>query len=129
MCFKLGIHNERPDDIIKECHFLRVVHTKETPSILRRIEQLQGQNCIYYAGAYSMEGMGLLEQAARSGENAARHIKEQTKNWRGSSLQTGEKGPVRKGLGKTKAQSGARRRHQGSSEGANGNEDSWTLIS
>ena len=66
--------HERPEDIIKECHFLRVVHTKETPSILRRIEQLQGQNCIYYAGAYNMEGMGLLEQAARSGENAARHI-------------------------------------------------------
>ena len=71
--------HERPDDIIKECHFLRVVHTKETPKILAKIDKLQGRDHIYYAGAYSMEGMGLLEQAARSGEKVARLINLDTK--------------------------------------------------
>ena len=74
-----------------------------------------------------MEGMGLLGKLLDRVKTLPRS-KEQTKNWRGSSLRR-ERRARREGLGKTKAQSGARRRHQGSSEGANGNEDSWTLIS
>ena len=76
-----------------------------------------------------MDGMGLLEQAARSGKNAARRIKEQTKGWRGNDLQRGKKNPSSEGLGKSKAQSGPRRRHLHNSKPANGNDDSWTLIS
>jgi hypothetical protein len=53
----------RPTNIIKECFFQRVVHTSDTPNILADIKNIQGRNGIYYAGAYAVDGMGLLEQA------------------------------------------------------------------
>ena len=64
-----------PDKIIKRCDFLRVVHTADTADILMEIDKCQGDHGIYYAGAYSVEGMGLLEQAARSGCKVAELIK------------------------------------------------------
>ena len=63
------------EDIVKVVHFLRVVHTSETPRILKVIEEEQGVNGFYYAGAYSVGGMGLLEQAAQSGVKVAERIK------------------------------------------------------
>ena len=64
-----------PCGVIKKCDFLRVVHTGETEGILQGIEDLQGQDSIYYAGAYSVAGAGLLEQAALSGEKVINMIK------------------------------------------------------
>ena len=66
-------HHE-PENVLKVCHFLRVCHTKDTAEILSEIEQLQGKYGIYYAGAYSIGGMGLLEQAARSGRKVSEMI-------------------------------------------------------
>ncbi len=60
-----------PQGLIKELHFLRVVHTAETPNILRDIDEVQGKQSIFFAGAYSLYGMGLLEQAALSGRKVA----------------------------------------------------------
>mmetsp|Transcript_13745 Transcript_13745/g.35588 ORF Transcript_13745/g.35588 Transcript_13745/m.35588 type:complete len:911 (+) Transcript_13745:68-2800(+) len=56
----------KEDSIIKQFHFTRVVHTAESPRLLRRIAELQGTDGIYFAGAYAVHGMGLLEQAATS---------------------------------------------------------------
>ena len=63
------------DKTIKAVHFQRVVHSADTPRILAEIEKLQGVNNFYYAGAYSVYGMGLLEQAALSGQQVAERIK------------------------------------------------------
>jgi uncharacterized protein len=68
--------HKRPDGIIKEAHFLRVVHSKETREILQKIAEVQGQHNIFYAGAYTVHGMGLLEQAARSGQLAVNLLNE-----------------------------------------------------
>ena len=43
------------------------MHTADTPRVLAAIEAEQGKDGIYYAGAYCVHGMGLLEQAAVSG--------------------------------------------------------------
>mmetsp|Transcript_15940 Transcript_15940/g.24018 ORF Transcript_15940/g.24018 Transcript_15940/m.24018 type:complete len:1009 (-) Transcript_15940:20-3046(-) len=67
--------HKTPNNVLKVCNFLRVVHTSETRSILAEIDELQGVHGIYYAGAYSVEGMGLLEQAAKSGRKVADMIK------------------------------------------------------
>ena len=48
------------------------MHTADTPRLLRDIEAVQGTDGIYYAGAYCVYGMGLLEQAAVSGAAAVR---------------------------------------------------------
>jgi hypothetical protein len=62
----------RPSRIIKELHFLRVVHTRETPALLRRIDAMQGTaGGVYFAGAYAVDGMGLLEQGALSAKKVA----------------------------------------------------------
>ena len=66
--------HKKPKNVLKECHFLRVVHTKDTPQVLKEINRVQGQNNIFFAGAYSVEGMGLLEQAAQSGRKVAKMI-------------------------------------------------------
>jgi predicted NAD/FAD-binding protein len=66
--------HKTPENIINETHFLRVLHTADTPNILKEIDALQGMHGIYFAGAYSVEGMGLLEQAARSGRKVAELI-------------------------------------------------------
>ena len=70
--------HKMPKNVLKECHFLRVVHTKDTPKMLKEIHRLQGKNNIFFAGAYSVEGMGLLEQAAQSGRKVAKLILSQT---------------------------------------------------
>ena len=65
---------QRPKNVTKQVNFMRVVHTAETPRILKEISALQGQDGIYYAGSYCVFGMGLLEQAALSGHVAAEII-------------------------------------------------------
>ena len=64
----------RPKNVTKQVNFMRVVHTANTPRILKEIADLQGQDGIYYAGSYCVFGMGLLEQAALSGQLAAELI-------------------------------------------------------
>lgn len=59
-----------------QVHFNRVVHTKDTPAINREIADLQGRGDIFYAGSYAIHGMGLLEQAAKSGQLTAKLILE-----------------------------------------------------
>ena len=61
-----------PEHVQKQVYFQRTVHTKDTPRLLRDIEAVQGTDGIYYAGAYCVYGMGLLEQAAVSGAAAVR---------------------------------------------------------
>jgi len=68
-----------PKNVYKRCNFLRVVHSCETESILKEIGELQGANGIFFAGAYSVEGMGLLEQAALSGGNIVERINKLSK--------------------------------------------------
>jgi uncharacterized protein len=95
----------KPESVLKEVHFMRVVHTVDTPSMIKEVASLQGQHNIYYAGAYSIEGMGLLEQAARSGRKVAgliiQHTEEShlpgTKNHKGISKRKrgGKKGAGR----------------------------------
>jgi predicted NAD/FAD-binding protein len=67
--------HEEPKDIIKDAHFVRVVHTEHTPSIIRDIDCIQGHNNVFFAGSYTTYGMGLLEQAALSAEKVSKLIK------------------------------------------------------
>jgi predicted NAD/FAD-binding protein len=60
--------------VTKEVHFQRVVHSEHTPQLLKEIEAEQGKGGIYFAGSYSVYGMGLLEQAAISGKKAAARL-------------------------------------------------------
>ena len=55
-------------------HLQRVVHSVDTPRILSTVQALQGCHGLYYVGAYSVDGMGLLEQAAISGQKVAERI-------------------------------------------------------
>jgi predicted NAD/FAD-binding protein len=70
--------HRRPSNIIKEAHFLRVVHTADTPAFLVALEQVQGQDGFYFVGSYTQYGMGLLEQAALSALHVANLIKSRT---------------------------------------------------
>lgn len=63
-------YRPKQDSIIQESSFTRVVHGPETPRLLQTISDLQGKDGIYYAGAYAVHGMGLLEQATRSAKVA-----------------------------------------------------------
>jgi len=65
----------KKSSIVKKCDFLRVVHTMETAGLQEEISKIQGTHNIYFAGAYSIHGMGLLEQAARSGKRITDMIK------------------------------------------------------
>jgi len=69
--------HRQPASILQEVHFNRAVHSEASPAIQKEIAELQGKGGVYYAGAYCMEGMGLLEQALLSGERAAELILEQ----------------------------------------------------
>lgn len=51
-----------------------MVHSADTPRILAEVAELQGTHNLYYVGAYSVDGMGLLEQAAISGQQVAARI-------------------------------------------------------
>ena len=70
------LHAPREESVIKTAHFKRVVHTIETPHLLREIEAEQGVGRVWYAGSYAVHGMGLLEQAAVSGRSAAAGVLE-----------------------------------------------------
>ena len=63
-----------PEHAQKQVYFQRAVHTADTPRVLAAIEAVQGKDGIYYAGAYCVYGMGLLEQAAVSGAATARRV-------------------------------------------------------
>lgn len=63
------------EETLKVVHFQRVVHNSDTPRILKAVRSLQGKHGLYYAGAYSVDGMGLLEQAAISGQAAAERVR------------------------------------------------------
>ena len=63
-----------PSRVQRDYSFTRVAMSAKTPGNLRRIEKLQGQDGIYYAGSYASYGMGLLEQAAAAGKLAAKKI-------------------------------------------------------
>lgn len=65
------MHSPKPDTIIKKACFQRVVHTTNTRHLVSQIESLQGKEGIYFAGSYTVYGMGLLEQALISGRSAA----------------------------------------------------------
>jgi predicted NAD/FAD-binding protein/cyclopropane fatty-acyl-phospholipid synthase-like methyltransferase len=64
-------HDPKPETIIKKACFQRVVHTTCTRNLVTEIESEQGKDGIYFAGSYTVYGMGLLEQALISGRNAA----------------------------------------------------------
>lgn len=68
------LHDPKPDSILNKASFQRVVHTNETPRLLKEIEAAQGKQGIYYAGSYTEYGMGLLEQALISGQKAAQRV-------------------------------------------------------
>ena len=112
----------KPESVLKEVHFMRVVHTVDTPSMIKEVASLQGQHNIYYAGAYSIEGMGLLEQAARSGRKVAGLIIQHTEESR---------------LPGTKNHKGISKRKRGGKKGAgreseeNGpsDDEDWLVIS
>eukprot|EP00811_Abedinium_folium_P035217 NODE_8029_length_1529_cov_3.349501.p1 GENE.NODE_8029_length_1529_cov_3.349501~~NODE_8029_length_1529_cov_3.349501.p1 ORF type:complete len:388 (+),score=47.65 NODE_8029_length_1529_cov_3.349501:288-1451(+) len=62
----------RPKDdlIVRECHMQRVVHTVNSANLQAQIAELQGREGYYFCGAYSVRGMGLLEQACCSAYEA-----------------------------------------------------------
>lgn len=65
------VHEPKAETIIKKACFQRVVHTTCTRSLISEIESEQGKDGIYFAGSYTVYGMGLLEQALISGRKAA----------------------------------------------------------
>jgi uncharacterized protein len=60
--------------IVMRADLQRVVHTTETPKLQARLAKIQGRDNIYFAGAYSFRGIGLLEQAALSGKRVGEMI-------------------------------------------------------
>ena len=67
-----ALHAPREGSVLGgEAFFQRVVHTAQSERILKEIEREQGKDSIWFAGSYAVEGMGLLEQAAVSGQRAA----------------------------------------------------------
>eukprot|EP00928_Gymnodinium_smaydae_P036687 TRINITY_DN25607_c0_g4_i1.p1 TRINITY_DN25607_c0_g4~~TRINITY_DN25607_c0_g4_i1.p1 ORF type:complete len:919 (+),score=80.64 TRINITY_DN25607_c0_g4_i1:89-2845(+) len=63
-----------PDLVIKDIRLQRSSFTKDTFKVWEEIRQLQGRDGIYICGAYSIEGMGLLEQATRAAECAVEAV-------------------------------------------------------
>ena len=61
------IHPPSKGTMIRKSYFERVVHSRDTRSFVADIDKEQGKDNIYYAGSYSVYGMGLLEQALLSG--------------------------------------------------------------
>eukprot|EP00980_Cylindrotheca_fusiformis_P029630 scaffold23625_cov137-Cylindrotheca_fusiformis.AAC.15 len=64
----------KPGTILKKASFERVVHTTSTRNLISEIEAEQGKDGIYFAGSYTVYGMGLLEQALISGRKAAESV-------------------------------------------------------
>ena len=69
-----------PDALIKTVYFRRAVHTRKSEGHQKAIADLQGKGGVYYAGAYCVFGMGLLEQAATSGRRVAELILEKARH-------------------------------------------------
>ena len=68
------LHSPKPETIIKKASFERVVHTAATKVVVSDIEAEQGKEGFYFAGSYTVYGMGLLEQALISGRKAANSV-------------------------------------------------------
>jgi len=67
--------HKRPaeDKVVAEFHFQRVVHTAESSRRLRQtVDSLQGKEDCFFAGAFVPAGLGLLEEASKSAQAAAR---------------------------------------------------------
>ena len=64
-------HVPKAELTIQRCDFQRVVHSNNSKEIVSEIERIQGTDGIYFAGSYTEYGMGLLEQALRSGRKAS----------------------------------------------------------
>jgi len=56
--------------IVKEVHLQRVVHNVNSARLQAAISEAQGREGFYFAGAYAVHGMGLLEQAVHSAHRA-----------------------------------------------------------
>jgi len=72
-------HRPKDELIIRECHLQRVVHTKESAVLQDKIAELQGREGFYFCGAYSVTGLGLLEQALYSAELAVEAVRRDLK--------------------------------------------------
>ena len=64
-------HVPKAELTIQRSDFQRVVHSNSSKEIVSEIERIQGTDGIYFAGSYTEYGMGLLEQALRSGRKAS----------------------------------------------------------
>mmetsp|Transcript_98524 Transcript_98524/g.175501 ORF Transcript_98524/g.175501 Transcript_98524/m.175501 type:complete len:924 (-) Transcript_98524:61-2832(-) len=63
-------HRPKDELIVKECHMQRCVHNQDSKKLQAKIAALQGREGFYFCGAYSVEGLGLLEQAVHSAKCA-----------------------------------------------------------
>eukprot|EP00931_Biecheleriopsis_adriatica_P117666 TRINITY_DN93167_c0_g1_i1.p1 TRINITY_DN93167_c0_g1~~TRINITY_DN93167_c0_g1_i1.p1 ORF type:complete len:978 (+),score=135.61 TRINITY_DN93167_c0_g1_i1:175-2934(+) len=68
-------HLPKPELVIRECHLQRVVHTASSADLQARIAAIQGREGFYFCGAYAVEGLGLLEQALYSAQQAAAAVR------------------------------------------------------
>uniref|UniRef100_A0A7S1AS70 Methyltransferase type 11 domain-containing protein n=1 Tax=Noctiluca scintillans TaxID=2966 RepID=A0A7S1AS70_NOCSC len=64
-------HRPELHHIIKETFMHRVVHSTDTGRLQSELAESQGREGFYFCGAYSVRGMGLLEQAVASARWAA----------------------------------------------------------
>lgn len=67
-------HRPKDELIVREVHLQRVVHTSKSAELQRAIAEMQGKEGYYFCGAYSVSGMGLLEQACHSAHLAAEAV-------------------------------------------------------
>lgn len=63
-------HTPKDELIVREVHLQRVVHTVKSAKLQQNIAEIQGREGYYFCGAYSVPGMGLLEQACHSAQLA-----------------------------------------------------------
>jgi len=68
-------HRPKEELIIKEVHMQRVVHNVDSAELQAEIEAIQGREGFYFCGAYSVPGMGLLEQACSSAHAAVAAVR------------------------------------------------------
>ncbi|EKX46847.1 hypothetical protein GUITHDRAFT_137846 [Guillardia theta CCMP2712] len=69
----------RPEDgkLVAQVHFTRVVHQLQSRQLMEQVRSAQGKEGFFFCGAYAMEGLGLLEQAASSALDACERILQQ----------------------------------------------------
>merc|ERR1712232_653386 len=67
-------HRPASDLIIRECHLQRVAHDSTSKERQAKISEIQGREGFYFCGAYSVEGLGLLEQAFCSAKIAVEAV-------------------------------------------------------